>query len=220
MKKMYYTLALPIILSPLVYIYYKWASLPETIAVHYGVDGQADRFGAKSEFLIMILVITGINVAIFFGLPNIYKIDPRKTAADNKNRLKGITLATVLFLTFISYLIIANAGKTELKLENKWIFSAVGLFWAVLGNYMYNIKPNYFAGIRLPWTLNDEENWRLTHRFAGKLWFAGGLLMMVLAFLVPPASVPYLFIAILTITVLPPVIYSYRLYSQKKSMRV
>ena len=64
------------------------------------------------------------------------------------------------------------------------IFPLIGLLFAFLGNYFKTIKPNYFIGIRTPWTLENEEVWKKTHLIGGKLWFVGGLLM-ALTFVLP-----------------------------------
>jgi uncharacterized membrane protein len=85
---------------------------------------------------------------------------------------------------------------------------------AALGNYMYNIKPNYFAGFRLPWTLESEENWKYTHRLAGRMWFAGGLLLTVLAFFLSEKAGFNVLMIITAIIVVVPTVYSYRFYKQ------
>jgi uncharacterized membrane protein len=82
---------------------------------------------------------------------------------------------------------------------------------------MHTIKPNYFAGIRVPWTLNNEENWRKTHLLAGKLWFAGGLVLAVLCLLLPDTPALIVFFTATMILVIIPVIYSYRLYQRQNA---
>ena len=42
----------------------------------------------------------------------------------------------------------------------------------VIGNYLPKVKQNNTIGIRVVWTLQDEENWNATHRFSGKIWVA------------------------------------------------
>jgi uncharacterized membrane protein len=83
---------------------------------------------------------------------------------------------------------------------------------------MHNIKPNYFAGIRLPWTLENEENWKKTHLLAGKLFFAGGLLIAILCLLTPVIISIILFITITIIVTIIPGVYSYRLYKKQKTL--
>ena len=67
-----------------------------------------------------------------------------------------------------------------MEFSTRFILAGTGLLIAVVGKYIYNIKPNYFAGIRLPWTLNNDENWRKTHLLGGKLIIGGGLLIVVI----------------------------------------
>ena len=96
------------------------------------------------------------------------------------------------------------------------IFSGVGLLFAVIGNYMPNLKPNYFAGLRLPWTLENEDNWRKTHRLAGKLFFSGGLILAIIClFTSPIASIIIFFAGTMIITIIP-CVYSYKLYKRQK----
>ena len=49
----------------------------------------------------------------------------------------------------------------------------------IIGNYLPKVKQNNTIGIRVVWTLQDEENWSATHRFSGKLWVASGVLCML-----------------------------------------
>ena len=59
----------------------------------------------------------------------------------------------------------------------------IGVLFMIIGNYLPKCKQNYTMGIKLPWTLDDEENWNRTHRFAGFLWVAGGVVIAINAFL-------------------------------------
>jgi uncharacterized membrane protein len=97
----------------------------------------------------------------------------------------------------------------------KFVFIAMGLLFALIGSNMYNIKPNYFAGIRLPWTLESEDNWRRTHRFAGKLWFFGGLCIALIAFVFTGDPALYASAAITAAVVIIPIIYSYSIYKDQ-----
>ena len=79
---------------------------------------------------------------------------------------------------------------------------------------MINMKPNYFVGIRVPWTLENEDNWRKTHRLGGKLWFAGGLIAAVFTIILPYQYAVAAFMVIIGIMVIIPIGYSY-LYFKK-----
>ena len=84
----------------------------------------------------------------------------------------------------------------------------MGLLFVIIGNYMPKCKQSYTIGIKIPWTLNSEENWNRTHRFAGWLWFIGGLGMMATGFIGGFVA----FFAIALLMVIVPMIYSYILY--------
>jgi len=88
------------------------------------------------------------------------------------------------------------------------------LMLAIVGNYIYNIKPNYFAGIRLPWTLNNDENWKRTHLLGGKLLFGGGLLIAVFCLFAPFMLSMITLFVVLSVVILITCVYSYRLYKK------
>ena len=60
-----------------------------------------------------------------------------------------------------------------------FIYYGTGLMFMVIGNYLPKVKQNNTIGIRVVWTLQDEENWSATHRFSGKIWVASGILCML-----------------------------------------
>ena len=90
----------------------------------------------------------------------------------------------------------------------------LGFLFAVMGNLMPKIRQNYFIGIKTPWALEDEDNWRRTHRMAGRLWFAAGLLMMLLSVL--PKILTGSILGIALAMALVPYIYSYSLFRSKR----
>lgn len=205
-----------IIAIPAIYLAIVWNRLPATVAMHSDLKGNVDRYGPKSELMTMVLLLMGLNVLIYFILTNIYRIDPKKTAAVNKRLLRGIAIAVCVFVTGVLCLIIYSSQPGTSKQSTGLIFSAAGLLFAVIGNYMPNLKPNYFAGLRLPWTLENEENWRKTHRLAGKLFFGVGLLLAVVCLFIPLEAAIVVFFAGTMVIVITSGIYSYRLYKKQK----
>lgn len=216
MAKYFKLLVWPVALTPIIYLAAAWSSFPEKVAMHFNLEGQPDRYGNKSEMILMVCVLSLMSAGIYFLLSNIYKIDPKKYAAENKDRLQRMGFAVAVFISALACFIIYGTAKGSIEMGMRYIFAGVGLLFSLIGNYMHTIKPNYFAGLRVPWTLNNEENWRKTHLLAGKLWFAGGLLMAVLCLLLPGKVSLILFFIITAILVLVPIVYSYRLYKKNK----
>ena len=208
-----------IIFVPVTYLAVVWNRLPQKIAMHFDLQGNADRFDSKNGFLWFIGIMLVANAGMYLLLTNIYRIDPKKYAAENKDRLQRIAFALVVFLSVVQCIVIYIGTQGSLKLNLRFFFALIGLFWAVIGNYMNNLRPNYFAGIRLPWTLENEENWRRTHHLASKLWFGGGLLITVMCIFTSTTVSIIAIFSILLIAVVIPIIYSYRFYKKQKSAR-
>lgn len=216
MKKMLDILVWPVILAPLVYLAISWSNIPETVALHFQLDGTPDRFGNKKELIAATAILAAVGLGVYLLLKNIYRIDPKKYAAENKERLQRMGFATAIFISVINAVIIYSAVAGKLKFDIRFVFGGIGALWCILGNYLHTIKPNYFAGFRLPWTLNNEENWRRTHLMAGKLWFGGGLLLFIICVLGNNTIAIVAFIVITLITTILPVVYSYKLYKASR----
>lgn len=204
------------IIAPAVYLAIVWDSTPERIPMHYDLQGNVDRIGPKKELIGLSAVLTGVTILVYLLLINVYRIDPKRHAVENKPRLFRIAFAVAVFTSAVQAMMIYSSTKGTIVPGMGAIFAAAGLLFAIIGNYMPNLKPNYFAGFRLPWTLENEENWRKTHFIAGKLWFAGGLLLAVICLFMPPLISIISFFTIMSIMVIIPLVFSYRLYKKQK----
>lgn len=208
----------PILVAPAAYLAFAWNKLPEKVPMHYNIRGEIDRYGSKTEMLVMMGIIISINVAVYFLLVNINKIDPKKKyTAENLPRMRKLAFAISLFMSSLACFIIYSSLHPADKFNTQFIVIATGLLFVIIGNYMYNIKPNYFAGLRLPWTLESEDNWKQTHLLGGKLWFAGGFLIVLGGFLLPATAQLILLLSVAALITIIPVVYSYRLYKKQLS---
>lgn len=90
----------------------------------------------------------------------------------------------------------------------------LGVIFIVIGNYLPKCRQNYTIGIKLPWTLSDEENWDKTHRFAGKIWMLCGVLEIIVGFL-PIAQFEIVTIALILLATIPIAVYSYLFYRKR-----
>jgi uncharacterized membrane protein len=205
-----------VVTLPPVFLWIVWKQLPQTIATHFDLHGNPDEFSSKNQLVISTGVLALMSVLLFLVVSNAYRFDPKKRASDNKDRLLRIAFTSAVLLAVVSCTIIYAALGGGLRFNIRFIFTAMGLFWAVLGNYMYNIKPNYFAGFRLPWTLESEENWRRTHMLGGRIWFGGGLLLAALSAFLPEKVSIVVFMAGSFCLVVIPIVYSYSLFRKQQ----
>ena len=207
------------VIAPAVYLAFVWKRLPEKVAMHFDWHGNVDRYGSKRELITMVIILTVVSAATYLLLTNIYRIDPKKYAADNKTRLQRIGFGVTVFLSAVVCMLIYSSTHGNMKFNARFILAGVGLMFAFLGNYMHNNKPNYFAGFRLPWTLENEDNWKKTHSLAGKIWFGGGLLVAIACLLIQDTKTSIMvFFSITVIMTIIPIVYSYRLYREQKTL--
>jgi uncharacterized membrane protein len=205
-------------LIPLIYIGITWSTIPEIIPVHYNSSFEPDKYDTKSHLLWPSFFIAGISILLYFLMRNISLLDPKRRFKPQSAIFNKIASGVLLFLTAINFIIVISACRGK-DLIGNLLFPLIGLLMAFIGNYMNNIKPNYFAGFRLPWTLSDDGNWRKTHHLASKLWFAGGLILTVISLLLPFKVMLPIFIATVLIISIIPAIYSFRLFKNNKVSR-
>jgi Predicted integral membrane protein len=187
--------------------------LPDVVGSHYNIKGEQDGTMAKSS---MWLVYAGIGIALPVFLSVIRNVDPRR---QNYARFSGYYLlmrwTISLFIHGAFILMILQNLDYDLPFVNI-VFGGLGVMWMVIGNRMGQLRSNFFMGIRTPWAISDENNWRSTHRLSGRLWFIAGILMLVGAILLPAKWLVAVLIVSMVLSVVIPYLYSYLLYTGAK----
>ncbi|WP_288980491.1 SdpI family protein [uncultured Flavobacterium sp.] len=202
---------LAIALIPFVYLIYIWNRLPEKVPMHWNGAGEIDRYGDKTELVGVLFLLVGINYFVFLIIPY---VDPKQKFQNMGNKLNIMRMILTLFMSALALFILYSVEQKNSNPE--FVFVIIGLLFAFLGNYFKTIKPNYFIGIRTPWTLENEEVWKKTHLIGGKLWFVGGLLM-TLTFLMPNEMQLYTFLGITAVITIIPIVYSYLEFKKIKN---
>jgi len=180
-----------------------WNSLPDTIATHFGTDGAPNGWSSKPFAVIGIPCFILICHALCIGIT---MKDPKYQNLDSK--VFGLILwicpvASLFCLTSVY----AYALGYEMNI-NRFGTLFVALLFIIIGNYLPKCRQNYTVGIKLPWTLHDEENWYHTHRLAGYLWVICGILMLINTIFFRA----WLLILLLAIMIIVPTAYSFLYY--------
>lgn len=200
---------------PILFLVFYWNKIPTSVPTHFDAHMQPNNYSTRVEFFLVELFISALSVGVYFLLININKIDPKRAGMKQPGTFGKIASVIVLFLTAIQFITI-RMGLTEGSKNGALLVAVMGLFFAFLGNVMHSIKPNYFVGLRLPWTLSSDDNWRATHRLAGKLWFAGGLLISVLSFFGTLEFALRVMFAVMAVVVIIPIVYSFIYYKKEQ----
>ncbi len=200
-----------LVCAPFVYAAFIWDELPERVATHFGIDGKPDAYGSKNSILMMIIILMAVGLGVYFLITNIEKIDPKRAKQVSKDTFNKIAILTLMLMSGVSLYIVHSTLQNEI---GSFLFVLMGLFFAAMGNLMHSVQPNYFVGLRLPWTLENADNWRKTHQLAGKLWFGGGLLIAISSFFLSQQTSLFLMLGTILVICLIPVVYSYRMYKR------
>ncbi len=189
-----------------------YSRLPATVATHWNLqgtpDGYSSRVWAAAVMPLAILALTGV----FNVLP---KVDPRReNYAKFLDSYWLIGNAVLAFAGLAHVLILANGLGYTVQVD-RLIPVGVGLLFAFLGNYLTRVEPNWFIGVRTPWTLSSDAVWRKVHRTAGWLFVIAGLVIAAGAFAPRRAFVPLFIVAIVAAAGIP-VMQSYVLWKREQ----
>lgn len=197
-----------ITLIPIIIGIILWDKMPEQVPVHWNINGEVDGFATKTQAVfIMPLVLVAVHWICVLGT----NLDPKKQNISDKVFTLVLWIIPVLSLLCNSFVYATALGHNVNVEVIMPLF--MGALFVVIGNYLPKCKQSYTLGIKLPWTLNDEENWNKTHRLAGFLWVICGVIIMATAFL----GVSWLLFVLLIPMVIVPTVYSYLLYKKKEN---
>ena len=195
-----------IILSPFLFVAYFWDKFPSQIATHFGMDGQPNDYSSKVTGLILF---PGINVLMYFLFIVLPKIDPsRKNYGLFQDKFKIIRTLLHALLSYITMVTVFYSLGYQFNIEYV-LFYGLLAFFLVMGNYLGNVRHNYFIGIRTPWTLSNETVWKNTHRLTAKIWVGGSLLMMVIYPFLPQEISGTAFMIFIGAIAIIPIVYSF-----------
>lgn len=196
---------LPLVISIIVY-----DKLPNQIAIHFDSAGNPDNYFPKA--------IAAFGLPFFFMAINLYthfrvNKDPKVQNASNALRIVSRWVTPIVSVVVVPVTLFMSMGAV---IPIPMIVTAlVGIIIVLCGNYLPKCKRNYTVGIKLPWTLDNEDNWFKTHRFAGFVWVVSGIIITVNSFL----GIPYISIIAPALMVMSPFAYSY-LYYRKQIAKV
>lgn len=185
-------------------------NLPGQIPMHWNIKGEVDDYSSKG----LIYITAFLPLAIYILMKIIPHIDPQKDAYDkHRNAYSATMFSIIIFLIGLHWMTIGYALGYPLNMI-RYIMIALGLVFIIIGNYMPQIKFNYFFGIRTPWTLSSEKVWRQTHTTGGYLYFIMGSIFILSSFFNNEISY-YLSIGSVIVISIAIVIYSYLLYRKE-----
>jgi uncharacterized membrane protein len=183
------------------------------LPTHWGLDGRPDAFSDKWTAVLMpVAIVAGVSLLLYF-LP---AMEPRRRGLERSQGLYLAAWTGLLLIGCVIQLSVASAAFKWPVHATSFILAGVGAMFVLIGNQLGKSRSMYMIGIRTPWTLASEEVWIKTHRLAGKLMVAGGLVLLIAAFLpLPSGLVATLTLGVLAIAVGIPLLYSFILWRRE-----
>ncbi|NNJ10162.1 DUF1648 domain-containing protein [Chloroflexales bacterium ZM16-3] len=191
--------------------------MPNPAPLHWNAVGEVDGYGSP---LLAVLLAPLIALAVVVLMPLLPRLDPRhENYANFAGSYRLIMTVLVLFFALLHVITIGAALGWPISIPRAMMLG-MGVMFALIGNELGRVQPNYFVGIRTPWTLADPEIWRRTHRMGGRMMAGAGALLVVMGLFAPVESTFVLGIGAILVASLGSVVYSYWIWRQQEKKEV
>lgn len=156
-----------------------WSHVPDRIAVHWSLQGKPDGFAGRISGLLLLPIVSLAVYLLTLSLPS---LDPGRANYRNfAGAYNAIRFSITMFFSLIYMVMVLTALGYQINMTTV-VALGLGVLFVVLGNVMGKIRPNWFVGVRTPWTLSSKISWTKTHRLAGWLFIVMGLLAVTWGF--------------------------------------
>ena len=184
----------------------RWSSVPDRIPIHWNISGEVDGYGGKFADLMMVPLLTLGLYALLLVIP---KLDPaRANYPSFRGPYTAIRVALVLYMGAVYVLLNLAIGDEKSVPVGELISASMAVLFVCIGLVLGKVRPNYFVGIRTPWTLTSKKSWIKTHRVGGWVFLLVGAVSAEGAILGGPWAIILMMATLIPGTVFL-VVYSY-----------
>lgn len=204
-----------LIVASVILSFYFYAHFPDQAVTHWNFRGEPDGWSGRAGAAFGIMAIIPGMYLMFLLLP---LIDPKKERYAEFSKVFH-SFKNVLITLFFAIYVISGLYNLDYPIKVQlWIPWLIGLLMIFLGNYLGKLKPNWFMGIRTPWTLSSENVWYKTHRVGGWFFILFGVVIIISPNL-SPAWGTAVFVGGAILATLGTTLYSYIIYLQEKNKK-
>jgi uncharacterized membrane protein len=179
--------------------------LPDRVPVHWGMSGQPDRLGSRFEGTVLLPFVM---IAMWLLLRFLPRIDPRASNYAKMQSAYDFTVNATMTMLLLIHAMVLAAGLGYAVPVARIGPILLGALFVAIGNVLPRARPNWWFGIRTPWTLTNDRVWVRTHRVGGYVMTAAGIVIITGAAL--PNAWPFaVLIAASAIAAIGTIVYSY-----------
>lgn len=187
--------------------------LPDRVPVHWGVNGQVDRYSSRVQGVWLLPLVM---IAIWLLMRFLPRIDPRRANYDKFADTYDLFINSLLGLFLVMQGVLLATALGQRVPMSRVVPALVGVLLIILGNALPRARSNWWFGIRTPWTLSSDRVWTKTHRLGGYLMVLAGLLMLLAAAIQTAWALAVAFAAVLA-SGFGSLVYSYFAWKQETS---
>jgi uncharacterized membrane protein len=179
--------------------------LPATMPTHWDLSGRPDGWSSRAWGAWTLPIFLVGMWALVQILP---RIDPRgSNYAKFGGAFEAIIVSVMLFMLALHVVVLRASLGHPVQMQ-RIMPVGIGVLLVVIGNLLPRARPNWFVGIRTPWTLSSDRVWEKTHRFGGRVFVAGGILITIAGFLLVQWAHAVL-VGVIALCAISVLIYSY-----------
>jgi uncharacterized membrane protein len=207
MTRIYWIIALVILLASVAAPVWVYPSLPDRIPTHWNIKGEVDGYGGKwTLFMFPIMMVP--MLVLFYFLP---ALSPKQFEVDAFRPtylyIMDLVLGLFAFMQGILLYTVYQGVQGNHSFDiGRGFFAGIFLFFALMGNVLGKVRKNFYIGIRVPWTLASDRVWNDTHRLGAWVMVGAGAIGFLMTILGAPIWLP---IVVLVGSMLIPLIYSF-----------
>lgn len=201
--------------------------MPETVPMHYNINGEIDRYGSRNENFLFPCMIAVFNMfwVIFMRVlvKKAVKADSDKARLEAENNIKvlgftaiGMTIMfTVMQLVFLFIDINTSDGQEKMAVDINVVSNCLlGLMVIVIGNIIPKCKRNGIVGVRTTWSMDNDTTWELSNRLGGRLLMVFGVLTILETIIIKGFASSVIMLVLLIATTVLVTYYSYVFYKK------
>jgi len=154
--------------------------MPDTVPVHYGISGNADRYGSRWTFLVFACAPLLIELFHMWRRTK----DSEEVKRDEKSERRTVmSIEYVFILVGWGTAVLAASGAATLNTRTVSFFTSlfIGVLLIGISNVYGKTVRNHYFGIRIPQTLRSDVAWRKTHRLSGYIGVGAGFVVLIWA---------------------------------------
>jgi uncharacterized membrane protein len=166
----------------------RYDELPENLPIHWNAQFKVDGTIPKAEAWKAVFGIPAAMAAVCVLSWVLPWLSPRKfTVQSFRATWDYVMMLVTAMMGYLHGVLLwaMISGQEGSGVFMRLFLGGLCLFFVLIGNQLGKVRPNFWMGVRTPWTIASEAVWTRTHRVAAWLFTAAGAFGFLVTMLTP-----------------------------------